>query len=233
MTEQLSATRQPTHRRLARGLYWRGLAFSFRALKVPLSAVANSVAPKAPWTSFAPRWDTLEAYADWLSPPQPQPQHVVWRPDPLGGLLDYFPSLDTIAAQFRDKGKFEDDCDGLALFSAQNVRQFADDPDAVYIVTLIMDPFSFDGKALERAAHVICVFRREGVWRVVSNTDVFDERFPSLAAAVQKNSYCIIHPVLWAEVRNTRLRRLASGPDLDAIGQSMERRHSDAGVRST
>jgi len=229
MAEQLSATRQPAHRRLVRGLYWRGLAISFRALKIPLSTIANAVAAKAPWSSFATRWDTLEEYAAWLKPRR----YADWRPDPLGGLLDYFPSLDTIAAQFRDKGKFVDDCDGLALFSAQNVRQFADDPDAVYIVTLIMDPFSFDDKALERAAHVICVFRREGVWRVVSNTDVFDERFPSLAAAVQKNSYCIIHPVLWAEVRNTRLRRLASGPDLDAIGQSMERRHSDAGVRST
>jgi len=229
MTEQLSATRQPTHRRLARGLYWRGLAFSFRALKVPLSAVANSVAPKAPWTSFAPRWDTLEDYATWLF----DEQHAAWRPDPLGGLLDYFPSLDTIAAQFRDKGKFEDDCDGLALFSAQNVRQFADDPDAVYVVTLILDPFSFAEKALELAAHVICVFRREGAWRVVSNTDVFADRFPSFAAAVQKNSYCVIHPVLWAEVRNTHLRRLASGPDLDAIGQHMERRHRDAEVRST
>lgn len=229
MAEQLSATSQPAQRRLARGLYRRGLAVTFRALKVPLSGVANSVAPKAPWTSFATRWDTLEDYANWLK----NEDHAAWRSDPLGGLVDFFPSLNTIAAQFRDKGKFEEDCDGLAVFSAQNVRQFADDPGAVYIVTLILDPFSFAEKALERSAHVICVFRKEGAWRVVSNTDVFAEHFTSFAAAVQKNSYCAVHPVLWAEVRNTHLRRLASGPDLDALGQSMDRRHGDAaGLRS-
>ncbi len=226
MAEQLSATRQPAHRRLARGLYRRSLAVSFRALKIPLSGIANGVAPKAPWTSFAPRWDTLEEYAAWL------PQHAAWRSDRLGGLLDYFPSLNTIAGQFRDKGKFEDDCDGLALFSAQNVRQFADDPDAVYVVTLILDPFSFDQNALQRAAHVICVFRREGAWQVVSNTDVFADRFPSFAAAVQNNPYCARHPVLWVEVRDARLRRLTSDADLDAIGQGMERRHSDTEVRT-
>lgn len=223
MAEQLSATSQPAHRRLARGLYRRGLAIVFRAFKVPLSGIANSLAPKAPWTSFTTRWDTLEDYANWLL----DPQHAAWRSDPLGGIVDYFPTLGTIAAQFRSKGKFEDDCDGLALFSAQNVRQFADDPDAVYIVTLIMDPFSFGSRALDFSAHVICVFRREGAWQVVSNTVVFADRHPSFAAAVQKNPYCAAHPVLWVEVRDIRLRRLTSGPNLDTVGQHMERRHRD------
>ena len=230
MADQLAATNQPAHRRLVRGLYRRGLAASFRALKIPLSTVANGITAKAPWTSFTPRWDTLDKYAEWL------PQHATWHADPLGGLLDYFPSLDTIAAQFRDKGKFEDDCDGLALFSAQNVRQFADEPDAVYVVTLILDPFSFAEKALERAAHVICVFRKEAAWRVVSNNQVFPDRFPSFATAVQSNSYCAGHPVLWAEVRDVRLRRLASGVDLDTVGRVVERQRraaSTLGAHST
>ncbi len=228
MAEQLSATRQPTHRRLTRGFYWRGLRVFFRALKVPVSTLANGLAPKASWTSFAARWDTLEDYAAWLS----QPEHAAWRSDRLGGLLDFFPNLSTIAAQFRDKGRFEEDCDGLALFSAQNVRQFTDETDAAYVVTLILDPFSFDQNALQLAAHVICVFRREGAWRVVSNTSVFADRFPSFARAVQNNPYCTGHPVLWAEVRNFRLHRLVSGPNLDRVGQEMERRYRDAGVRT-
>ena len=213
---------------MARGFYRRGLSVFFRALKVPVSTVANGLTPKAPWTSFAVRWDTLEDYAAWLS----QPEHAAWRSDRLGGLLDFFPSLSTISAQFRDKGRFEEDCDGLALFSAQNVRQFADEADAAYVVTLILDPFSFDRNALLLAAHVICVFRREGAWRVVSNTNLFPDRFPSFATAVQSNPSCAGHPVLWAELRGFRLRRLASGVNLDAIGQAIERRYRNAEVRT-
>ncbi len=224
MGEQLRASPQPTRRRLARSLYCRSLAASFRLIKLPLSAALNSVAPKAPWTTFSATWQTLDEYAAWL------PAHTRWRADRLGGLVDRFPDLKTIAAQFRDKGLFEEDCDGLALFSAQNVRQFADDLDASYVVTVILDPFTFTSNSLQYAAHVLCVFRHQGAWRVVSNTAVLAESFASFAQAVQTNAYCAGHPLLWLEVRDFRLHRLASGSDLDAIGLVMDARYA-ASVR--
>jgi len=209
--EPLPATPQPFLRRLARGLYWRLLALSFRLCKPMLSALRNRLQPRAAWPGHDATWPDLEAYAEWL------PRHVRWHSDPLNGLVDTFPDRETIAAQFRARGYFEDDCDGLAFLSAQNVRQFADDPDRVYIVTIVLDPYTFPQNPLLYAAHVICVFLHKGVWRVISNDTLYRERFPSFAAAVQNNPYCAGHPVLWAEVRNADLKPIVSGRRLAAF----------------
>ena len=209
--EPLPATPQPFLRRLARGLYWRLLALSFRLLKPMLSALRNRLQPRAAWPGHDATWPDLEAYAEWL------PRHVRWHSDPLNGLVDTFPDRETIAAQFRARGYFEDDCDGLAFLSAQNVRQFADDPDRVYIVTIVLDPYTFPQNPLLYAAHVICVFLHKGVWRVISNDTLYREHFPSFAAAVQNNPYCAGHPVLWAEVRNADLKPIVSGRRLAAF----------------
>jgi len=145
------------------------------------------------------------------------PRNVRWKADSLNGLIDVFPTRDTIAAQFQEKGIFEDDCDGLAYFSAQNLPQFVEDPDKIYVVTMILDPYSFDKDALLYAAHVITVFQHEGVWRVISNDTLYPDHYDSFAHAVQQNPYTASHPVLWAEARDKDLNRIASDSALVAL----------------
>ncbi len=211
MPIQLDASLQPAHRRAARDVYRRFLALSFRAGKRPRSSFLNWFRPWAQWPGHDAEWDTLEEYAQWL------PRNVRWRADSLNGLIDVFPTRSTIAAQFQEKGIFEDDCDGLAYFSAQNLPQFVEDPDKIYIVTMIMDPYSFDKDALLYAAHVITVFQHEGVWRVISNDTLYPDHYDSFAQAVQQNPYAASHPVLWAEARDKDLNRIASDSDLAAL----------------
>jgi len=208
MPIQLDASLQPARRRAARDVYKRFLALSFRVGKRPRSSFLNWFRPRAEWPGHDDHWNTLEEYAQWL------PQHVRWKADSLNGLIDVFPSRETIAAQFKEKGIFEDDCDGLAYFSAQNLPLFVEDPDKIYIVTMILDPYSFAKDALLYAAHVISVFQHEGVWRVISNATLYPEHFDSFAQAVQDNAYTASHPVLWAEARDKDLNRIASDSDL-------------------
>ena len=101
-------TPQPVPKRMARGAYWRLLALVFRWGKVPFSRAVSRLEPRAQWPGHDAHWETLEEYAAWL------PWHVRWKPDRLGGIVDAFPTRETIAAQFRDNGVFEEDCDGLA-----------------------------------------------------------------------------------------------------------------------
>lgn len=211
MREQLESSAQPIRRRAARGAYWRFLAASFRFVKVPRSSLFNRFQPRATWPGHDAHWDSLDEYAVWLR------KNVRWKADALNGAIDIFPDREIIAGQFQQKGIFEDDCDGLAYFSAQNLPQFVEDPDKIYIVTMVLDPYSFEKDALLYAAHVICVFQHEGVWRVVSNGVLYPEHFESFAEAVQFNRYCAAHPVLWAEVRDRDLKRLASSSDLKSL----------------
>lgn len=206
--EQLDVSPQPAGRRLARRLYWRALAVTFRFFKGPVSSAANRLRPRAAWPGHKDTWTSLEEYAEWL------PRHVRWKPDPLNGAIDLFPDRATIAAQFRDRGRFEEDCDGLAYFSAQNLPQFVADPSQIFIVTVVLDPYTFAKDRLLYAAHVICVFRYDDFWRVISNDTLYRDRFDSFAQAVQHNPYCTAHPVLWVEVRTPQLKRLYSGPKL-------------------
>ena len=163
MPYQLEASTQPAHRRLARGVYRRFLCPDLPRQQTAFSAIYNFFQPRAPWPGHDAEWDSLTDYAQWL------PRHVRWRIDRLNGVIDVFPDRETIAAQFRDRGYFEDDCDGLAYFSAQNLPQFVADPDRIFIVTLILDPYTFAHNALTYAAHVICVFYHDSAWRVISN----------------------------------------------------------------
>lgn len=206
MHEQLQAARLSLPKQALRGGYSRGLMFWFRWGKIILSRLANLLRPRATWPQHVPFWRSLEEYAAWL------PAHVRWMPDPLGGAFDSFLSPAALAAQMRDRGYVQKDCDGLAQFSALNLTYLlprgAQD---VFIVTVILDPFSFQKQALLYAAHVLCVFRHEQAWRVISNHELFPDRYPSFAAAVQHNPYCAGHPVLWFEVRDPHLKRLHSG----------------------
>ena len=213
--EQLRSTTQPVHRRAARGAYWRFLGWVFRWGKVPFSRIITRFQPKAPWPGHDAQWDSLEDYAQWL------PQHVRWKPDRLKGLVDFFPTRETIAAQFQAKGLFEEDCDGLAYFSAQNLIPFADDPNQITLVTVVLDPFTFAENPLLYSAHVIVVFPYQGRWRVISNDTLYPDTFDSFAQAVQHNPYCRDHPILWVEARDKDLRLYASGSDLDAVERKL------------
>jgi len=207
---------QPVHKRVARGAYWRFLALVFRWGKVPFSKALARLEPRAPWPGHDAYWQSLEEYAQWL------PQHVRWKPDRLGGIVDAFPTRETIAAQFRNKGYFEEDCDGLAYFSGQNLIHFVDNPNKITLVTVILDPFTFKTRPLLYAAHVIVVFLYRGKWRVISNATLYPDEFDSFAEAVQFNPYCRDHPVLWVEVRDKDLHLYAAGSDLLAVERKMQ-----------
>lgn len=211
MPIQLDASLQPAHRHAARGVYKRFLSTSFRMGKRPRSSFLNWFRPRAEWPGHDAKWDSLEEYAQWL------PRNVRWKADSLNGLIDVFPTRDTIAAQFQEKGIFEDDCDGLAYFSAQNLPLFVEDPGKIFIVTMILDPYSFAKDALLYAAHVITVFQHKGVWRVISNDSLYPDHYDSFAQAVQQNPYTASHPVLWAEARDKDLHRIASDSDLATL----------------
>lgn len=216
MRELPSPSSQPVHRRAARGAYWRMLALVFRWGKVPFSKALGRLQKRAPWPGHDARWDSLKDYARWL------PGHVRWKPDRLGGVIDVFPTRETIAAQFQEKGYFEEDCDGLAYFSAQNLVSFVADPNKITIVTVVLDPFTFKKSPLLYAAHVIVVFQYHGKWRVISNDTLYGDEFDSFAEAIQFNPYCREHPVLWVEVRDKDLHLYASGADLAKVTQKMQ-----------
>jgi hypothetical protein len=84
--------------------------------------------------------------------------------DPLGGVVDSFPSLGNAAFQLLNTGKFRDDCDGLAYFSAANVEPFCDRPEDRYLVTELLNPFE---AGWADAAHVMLFLRQGGQWRVI------------------------------------------------------------------
>ena len=212
----LRPTSQPPARRLARGVYWRALALVFRWGKVPFSKLLSRFEPRAEWPGHEMTWESLEDYGLWLR------EHVRWKPDRLGGLVDAFPTRETIAAQFRDKGYFEEDCDGLAYFSGQNVIRFADDANKITIVTVVLDPYTFERKPLLYAAHVLLLFPHRGVWRVISNETLYPDAYDSFAEAVQNNPYCRGHPVLWAEARDKDLHLYAAGADLNELEAKLE-----------
>jgi len=164
-----------------------------------LSRLVNLFRPRLPWR---PRlFASLDAYGEWL------PTAVRWKLEPLGGLFDTFPSLGHIEWQLQTRGRFEDDCDGLAYFSANCVLPFCDDPADCYVVTVVIDPFEV---GLLYAAHVLCIFRSGGFWRVISNDELYPQRWDSFEEALQQNGYCQGHRLLLVEIRDRHLRYLRS-----------------------
>jgi hypothetical protein len=174
----------------------------FRWAKLPLSQLANLLRPWRPWKPLDV--GTLDEYAAWMK------DHLRWRPDPLAGMLDIFPSLGHMAWQLERNGTAADDCDGLAYFSAAVVGQFADRPDGVYVVSMVLDPRHLP---VVMAAHVICVFHAGGAWRVISNSELFPRSYPTFDEAVRDNPYARGHEIMHLEVRDARLRRVQAPGD--------------------
>lgn len=169
--------------------------FYFRRLKLPASRLANLFRPKERF--LLPSFASLDEFAGWLA------GHTRWRADPLAGVLDIFPSLEHLAWQLTHQGYAADDCDGLAYLAAQGARQFADAPDLIYVVTLVLNPMRLP---LEQAAHVLCIFRHAGRWRVVSNGTLYPQAYASFWRALTDNPHCHGHTILFYELRDADLR---------------------------
>ena len=60
------------------------------------------------------------------------------------------------------------------------------------------------------APHVICLFRRAGRWRMISNSLVFADAWLDFEEALQENPYAFGHPLLFYEVRDANLRFVRS-----------------------
>jgi hypothetical protein len=182
--------------------YVAAVSAYFRWGKRPLSRLTYLFGHKP--AGEAPAFASLEEYAAWMS------AGLRWRSDHLGGVWDVFPTMDQMIWQLEKQGYVEDDCDGLAYFSAQMVRQFADDPAQVYVVTLILNP---RGLPLQRAAHVLCIFRAGGKWRVISNNELYPRRYATFDEALRENPYTRGQEIEFIEVRDADLKRVDAPAD--------------------
>jgi len=170
----------------------------FSRAKLPLSRMVDRTRPRST-TLNLPQFASVEDLAEWMQ------DHLRWRMDRLRGLLDVFPSLEHVAWQLKHKGVVEDDCDGLAFVAARGALQIADFPGDVYVVTMVLDP----GKLpVDRAAHVICVFRRQSKWYVVSNGKIDARQYASFRDAVTQNEYSYGHEIKFLEARDANLERV-------------------------
>lgn len=174
----------------------------FRWVKLPLSQVTARFAHQS--QAALPTFGSLDEYVRWMG------THLRWRSDGLAGVWDVFPSLAGMVWQLEQQGFAEDDCDGLAFFSAQMVKPFADNERDVYIVTVVLNPRHLP---LERAAHVLCVFRNAGAWRVISNNEMYPRRYSTFAAALAENPYARGQEIKLVEVRDIDLRRVPAPAD--------------------
>ena len=189
-------------RRLALVFYIAGLQVWFRTVKVPLSRAVgyfrDGIEP------VAREFPNLDEFATWWQ------AHARWQADPFNGVLDMFPTLRQAELQLSRRACVQDDCDGLAYVAANQLHSQRDTAEEVYVVTIITDPISWEQDALAMAAHVICVFRHQGQWRIVSNETLFAETWADLEAALIDNPYTRGHPVLFYEVRTPALKFVRS-----------------------
>jgi len=188
--------------RLLLTLYALVLGWWFRVGKVPLSKLSNLTRPGLPPTLHG--FGDLQEFAQWWE------QHTEWKADPFNGAFDIFPNLANAEWQWAHGGAFRDDCDGLAYLAANQVKPFADAVNEVFVVTIITDPFSWGRQGLLMAPHVICLFRRAGRWRMISNSLVFADAWLDFEEALQENPYAYGHPLLFYEVRDSNLRFVRS-----------------------
>ncbi len=194
-------------KRLVRAAYVGLWSAWFRWGRGLVSRLVDLIRPKS--KTPLPRFASLEAFARWWR------ANTRWRSDPLFGVLDIMPSGGYAQWCFETKGRFEEDCDGLAYIACHYLTRVPNVRD-IYLVTLAYDPIvvlSRQGRAswaerLSNIAHVICVFRQHDRWGVVSNTDVYLPQWSSFGEAVTQNPACAGQPILWYEVRELTLRRV-------------------------
>jgi hypothetical protein len=191
-----------------RGITWcwrLGLTPWMVWLKRPFSRVINLTRPAVTWQPLA--FGSLDEVAGWLQ------EHVRWVPDPLGGVLDFSPSLGHAAWQLIRTGQFMDDCDGLAYLSSSLVEPFCDLSDERYLITVLIDPWDV---GWANAAHVMLFFRQAGEWRIVSNHVLYQPAWETLWEALQDNPYVGGRPIFLAVIQDANWRTLwwgRPGPD--------------------
>ncbi len=189
------------YQRVFLALYVPLWTFWFRWGRRPLSWLVDRFRPHVPLPPR--RFQSLEEFAQWWA------AHTRWRSDPLKGAIDVVASLAYAQWQWREKGVFEGDCDGLAYVAAQHLSPLVDKGHC-YIVTLLLNPFDFSGlwEGLQMGAHVLCIFRYRGKWRVLSNTELFPQAWDTFDEALHLNPYTRGHTVLWYEIRDAHMRRV-------------------------
>ena len=163
------------------------------------SKIAGRFQPKLDLDIGELEFDSFDEFANWLR------DHTRWRPDPGRGLLDLYPHIQHLFWQLSNNAIVEDDCDGLSYFSATCVAPYCDTPGDRYLVDIVIDPFAIE---LENSAHSICIFRREGKWRVLSNGRLDPGAWDTFDEAVRQNHYAAGHPVLWWGARDVYLKRV-------------------------
>jgi len=163
----------------------------------------NRLQPQVPVDLRKISFPALEEYAAWLS------AHVRWKPDPLGGLWDVYPTLGHLFWQLETLGQVQDDCDGLAYFAAATVQPFCDPGTQPYVVSVTLNPFQV---GLKWAVHAMCFFQHGGRWRCFSNGQLDPGAWDSLHDAILHNAYCAGRQVVRWEVRDAGLRRVSALP---------------------
>jgi hypothetical protein len=205
-----------THRRWFVRPYSGFIGGWLRYGKPLISGISGWLRPKDPVDLNAPlvfsrlralNPASLGELADWLA------DHGEWVGDPVGGLLDYFPSAENIEWQLNHgDGVFRDDCDGLAYYTALAVGPFCASPAENYIVTVVYDPSEVP---VQGSAHVLHLFRHDGSWRVFSNARLESKGWDTPCEALYDNSYyhgwCRGAELQYVEVRNRALERVAAG----------------------
>ncbi len=177
---------------------WRqGMTVWMVRLKRPFSRLADRTRPRVPWQPL--QFASLEEYAGWLR------EHAEWVADPLGGVIDSFPSLGHAAYQLLATGKFRDDCDGLAYFSAANVEPFCDHPGERYLVTVLLNPFDI---GWADSAHVMLFFKQGGKWRIISNQYLYAPAWDTFIDALQRNEYVAGRTIYLAVVQDVNFKTL-------------------------
>lgn len=197
-------------------LYIRFIATWLRYGKPALSRVAALVRAKDP-VDLAALFvfskirecnpSSLEELAQWLA------EHTEWISDPLWGLVDFFPSMGNMEWQLNHgDGVFRNDCDGLAYLTALAVRPFCDSAKENFLVTVIYDPTEVPVRG---SAHVLNLFRYQGLWRIASNAALDPKAWETPCVALYDNSYyhqwCRGARLQYIEVRSAELKLLAAG----------------------
>lgn len=175
--------------------YKLALSTYFRFLKVPLSRLVDLFRPHVPFRP--PDVASLEDYHAWAE------GRLRWKLDPLWGIIDLYPSLEFMSWQLDTRGVAENDCDGLAYFSAAAVRHLADSEKDVYVVTIVLDPRRL---SLLEAAHVITILRAGGKWRVISNAALYPRRYNTFHDTLLENPYTRGQTILFLETRDADLK---------------------------
>lgn len=182
--------------------YRRGIRLWLAQMKPLASRVVNIPKKKRPFREVSVV--SLQEYGEWLE------DHAKYRPDLLGEGFDSFPALGHLQWQLETRGYIEDDCDGLAYFSARQVLRFCDSPLDCYVVSIVLEPRETE-KKFEETLHALCIFKSGGRWRVIECQYLHRDEYAAFDEALRENPYTRGEQLLYWEKRNAWLELVDSG----------------------